>query len=135
MQEKLSTGDIVVSYCTKCRLNLDHTIAAMEGETIVKVACKTCGGTHKFRDPADAQKARAPRAKKGSALKPSAETLWKSTMAAAKGKEHVYTMTAKYQVGDIILHDRFGKGVVVKLYPNKCEMLFQDKERLMASAN
>ncbi len=135
MQEKLSTGNSVVSYCTKCRLNLDHTIAAMEGETIVKVSCKTCGGTHKFRDPADAPKARAPRPKKGGVLKPSAETLWKATIAGAKGNEHIYTMTAKYRVGDIILHDRFGKGVVVKLYPNKCEMLFQDKERLMASAN
>ena len=135
MQEKLSTGNAVVSYCTKCRLNLDHTIAAMEGETIVKVSCKTCGGTHKFRAPADAPKARAPRAKKGGALKLSAETLWKSTLEGAKGKEYIYAMTAKYRVGDIILHDRFGKGVVMKLYTNKCEMLFHDKERLMASAN
>jgi hypothetical protein len=135
MLEKSSTGKAVVSYCTKCRLNLDHTIAAMEGETIVKVSCKTCGGTHKFRNPADAPKVRAPRAKKGGALKPSAEALWMSTLAGAKGEEYAYAMTAIYHVGDIILHDRFGKGVVVKLYPNKCEMLFQDKERLMASAN
>ncbi len=135
MQEKLSTGDIVVSYCTKCRLNLDHTVAAMDGETIVKVSCKTCGGMHKFRDPADTPKIRAPRVKKGGTLKPSAEALWESAIAGAKGKEYAYTMTAKYQIGDIIIHDRFGKGVVMKLYLNKCEMLFHDRERLMASAN
>lgn len=135
MPEKLLAGDNIASYCTKCKLNLDHTIVAMEGEAIVKVTCKTCGGTHKFRNPADAPKVRAPRAKKGSVIKPSAEALWESSLAEAKGTEHVYTMTAKYRIGDIILHDRFGKGVVVKLYPNKCEMLFQDKERLMASAN
>lgn len=135
MPEKLLAGENIASYCTKCKLNLDHTIVAMEGETIVKVTCKTCGGTHKFRNPADAPKVRAPRAKKGSVIKPSAETLWVSTLAEAKGKEHVYTMTEKYRIGDIILHDRFGKGVVLKLYPNKCDMLFQDKERLMASAN
>jgi hypothetical protein len=33
------------------------------------------------------------------------------------------------------MHDRFGKGVVLKLYTNKCDMLFKDRERLMASAN
>ena len=44
-------------------------------------------------------------------------------------------MGSKYRVGDIVNHDTFGKGVVQKLYTNKCDVLFQDKERLMASAN
>ena len=56
-------------------------------------------------------------------------------MAAAKGKEHVYSMAAKYRVGDIVLHQTFGKGIVLKLYVNKCDMLFKDRERLMATAN
>jgi hypothetical protein len=56
-------------------------------------------------------------------------------MAAATGKEHMYTMTATYRVGDILLHEQFGKGVVLKLAPKKCLVLFQDQERLMVSAN
>ncbi len=44
-------------------------------------------------------------------------------------------MAARYEVGDVVIHDKFGKGVVTKTYQNKCDMLFQDKERLMASAN
>jgi hypothetical protein len=44
-------------------------------------------------------------------------------------------MDTKYRVGDIVDHDRFGKGVVLKLLVNKCEVLFQDQERLMASGN
>jgi hypothetical protein len=133
MPEKPLAGDNIASYCTKCKLGLDHAIVAMDGETIVKVKCKTCGGTHKFRDPADPPKVRASKAKKGGAK--SAETLWEAGIAGAKGKEHVYTMTAKYRVGDLINHHTFGKGIVQKLYSNKCDMLFQDKERLMASAN
>ena len=35
----------------------------------------------------------------------------------------------------VVLHEQFGKGVVVKLSTRKCTALFQDKERLMASAN
>ena len=56
-------------------------------------------------------------------------------MAAATGQEHQYTMTAQYRIGDIVLHEQFGKGVVLKLAPQKCLVLFQDQERLMASAN
>jgi len=56
-------------------------------------------------------------------------------MAAASGEEQVYTMAATYCVGDIVLHEQFGKGVVLKLSTKKCTVLFQDKERLMASAN
>jgi hypothetical protein len=44
-------------------------------------------------------------------------------------------MSGKYRIGDVVLHNTFGKGVVRKTYLNKCDMLFKDKERLMASAN
>jgi hypothetical protein len=44
-------------------------------------------------------------------------------------------MTATYRIGDIVLHAQFGKGIVLKLAPQKCLVLFQDQERLMASAN
>ena len=135
MLEKNLAGENIASYCTKCKLNLDHTIVAMDGETIVKVTCKTCGSKHKFKSPTDAPKARAPRAKNGNGTKMSAESLWEAGMAEAKGKSRVYDMAAKYRIGDIVMHDRFGKGVVRKLYMNKCDMLFKDKERLMASSN
>jgi hypothetical protein len=41
----------------------------------------------------------------------------------------------KYRIGDIVNHQTFGKGVVLKLYTHKCDMLFKDRERLMASTN
>jgi hypothetical protein len=132
MLEKLAAGAKITSYCTKCRLNLDHTIVAMDGEVIVKVKCNTCGGSHKFRDPADVKKPRAPR-KTVDAAK-TAETLWETCLAEAKGKERVYDMAGKYRVGDIVVHNTFGKGVVRKVYFNKCDMLFRDRERLMAAA-
>ncbi len=134
MLERYSAGDNIAAYCTKCKLTLDHTIVAMEGETIIKVQCKTCGGRHKFRSQADASKVQSPRVKQGDATK-TAVNLWETSIAEAKGKEHVYKMTGKYRVGDIVNHDKFGKGVVMKLYMNKCDVLFQDRERLMASAN
>jgi hypothetical protein len=135
MPEKNSVGQNINSYCGKCKLNLDHTIMAMDGEAISKVRCKSCGGSHKFRSPLDAQKVRKPRAKKGAGEIATAEIIWAAGLAEAKGKERDYSMAAKYRVGDVVNHQTFGKGVVVKLYANKCDMLFRDRERLMASTN
>ncbi len=133
MIEKHSAGDTITSYCTRCKLGLDHVIVAVDGEEIVKVKCKTCGSSHKFRDPANVKKPRAIRKKEDAAKV--AETLWESCLAAAKGKERMYDMGGKYRVGDVVLHNTFGKGVVRKIYLNKCDVLFKDKERLMASSN
>jgi hypothetical protein len=134
MPEQYAAGGTIVSYCTKCKLNLDHSIVAMVGEAVGKVNCKTCGSTHKFRDPS-APKPRTARAKAADALTPSRTVNWEAGIAGAKGRERAYSMAGKYRVGEVIVHDRFGKGIVLKLYMNKCDVLFQDKERLMASAN
>lgn len=135
MLEQNSAGKNIESYCTKCKLNLDHTIMAMNGEMIAKVRCKTCGGAHKFKSPAEAPKPRKPRAKKGAGAEATAAIIWEAGLSEAKGKEREYNMAVKYRVGDVVNHSTFGKGIVVKLYANKCDMLFKDKERLMASGN
>lgn len=136
MAEKDAAGENIASYCPKCKLSLDHTIVVRDGERSAQVTCNTCGSMHPFKQPDDAPKARSSRAKKGQGAQPSVAARWEASIAAATGKEpHVYTTVAKYCIGDIVLHEQFGKGVVLKLSTNKCNVLFQDKERLMASAN
>jgi len=133
--EQNSIGKNIGSFCGKCKQNLDHTIMTMEGDVIAKVRCKSCGSTHKFKNPLDAQKTRKPRVKKVGGEAATAEIVWAAGLAGAKGKERDYTIAARYRVGDIVNHHTFGKGVVLKLYANKCDMLFKDRERLMASTN
>ena len=139
MPEKKSAGNglgkSIESYCGKCKLMREHTIMTMDGETVAKVRCASCGSMHKFKDLLEAQKVRKPRAKKGAGEAETAQIVWEAGLAKAKGKEREYTMAAKYRVGDVINHHTFGKGIVVKLYAQKCDMLFKDKERLMASTN
>jgi hypothetical protein len=107
---------------------------AIDSQQITTVICTTCGGVATFTPASAPPKARAARAKKGS-IAPSVEPLWRARMAAATGKERRYTRTVAYRIDDILLHEQFGKGVVVRLATKKCYVLFQDKERLMASAN
>lgn len=132
MQDTYSAGASIASQCTKCKLNLDHTVVAMDGAVVAKVKCRTCGSVHKFRDPSAVKKPRVSRKK---SAEPPASALWHACLAQARGKELVYNMTGRYRVGDILIHDKFGKGVVRKLSMNKCHVVFEDKERLMASAN
>lgn len=133
MVEKYAVGERMTTHCTQCQLQRDHTIAAMDGKRIATVTCTSCGSTSTFTP---APKARGTRAKKGAAAGlPSVASQWEAKMAAATGKEHRYAMTATYRIGDIVLHEQFGKGIVLKLATKKCHVLFQDKERLMASAN
>jgi len=135
MVEKNLAGKSVVSYCGKCKVSRDHTIMTMDGETIGKVRCQECGSMHKFSDPLVAQKVRKPRAKKDAGDATTAESAWSAGLAGAKGKERAYSMDTNYRIGDIVNHQTFGKGVVMKLYANKCDMLFKDRVRLMASTN
>jgi hypothetical protein len=133
--EKYLAGDNIASWCTKCKLALDHTIIAMDGEQVLKVKCRTCGSAHKFRNPADPPKTRARRGASADGAAAAGGSRWEVALKESSGRSHPYTMDGKYRVGDLVLHDRFGKGVVLRLYVNKCDVLFEDRERLMASGN
>jgi hypothetical protein len=135
MQEKIKTGQNIDSYCGKCKQSSEHTIMALDNETVSKVRCRSCGSTHKFKSPADAAKVRKPRKKQCAGEGAAAEIVWAAALAKAKGDGCDYRMAAHYRIGDIVNHQTFGKGIVLKLYVNKCGMLFKDGERLMASTN
>jgi hypothetical protein len=135
MQDSNAAGKNIESYCGKCKQNRDHTIMTMDGEAVAKVRCKDCGSMHKFRSAAEARKVRKPKVISAAEAAATAELIWEAGLAKAKGKAQDYDMAGKYRVGDIVNHWVFGKGVVVKLHDNKCDMLFKDKERLMASSN
>ena len=128
-------GQNIDSYCGRCKLSLNHTIMVMNGKVVSKVRCKSCGSSHKFRSPIDSQKIRESMTKKRVGESATAEIIWEAGLAGAKGIEREYSMTSKYRIGDIVNHQTFGKGIVMKLYANKCDVLFRDKERLMASTN
>jgi hypothetical protein len=135
MPGKKLMGLHLESYCGKCKANRVHAIMKMEGGTVAKVRCKICGSLHKFRPPLDEAKVHKSKAIKSIGEEQTAELVWAAGLAEAKGRERDYSMALKYRVGDIVNHQTFGKGIVIKLHTNKCDMLFKDRERLMASTN
>ncbi len=135
MLEPRAVDEYITAYCLKCKSNLSHTVVERDGDTAYLVACNACGNKHPYKLRLTPPKPRVARAKKGTTPSLPVGARWEARIAAAQGTELVYTMGAVYRIGDIVLHEQFGKGVVLKLATNKCHVLFQDKERAMASAN
>jgi hypothetical protein len=135
MTDRIITGGDIDSYCTRCKLNLEHIVLAMVGGAVVKVKCKTCGSIHRFKGM-PVVRPKSPR-KEGTASKSfvTCQALWEAAMGEAHGPELPYDMEKSYRAGDLIAHSIFGKGVVQKTLFKKCTVLFKDKERILATAN
>jgi hypothetical protein len=135
MTDRISTGGDIDAYCTKCKLNLEHFVLAVVAGAVVKVKCKTCGSIHRFKGT-PAAKPKAPR-KVSASSKPlvSTQAQWEAAVDAAPRPELPYDMESSFRDGDLIVHNFFGKGVVLKTYFRKCSVLFRDKERLLATSN
>lgn len=42
-------GDLIDDYCPRCKLLLNHAIASIMEDQVVKVICKTCYTEHAYR--------------------------------------------------------------------------------------
>jgi hypothetical protein len=144
--ERLSAGKEVLSYCTKCRMDLLHVIIAMQGDRIVRVQCKTCRGDHVYKAPKgvkDPSMAPPPRSagsatgeKKVPAARVAVETEWARLMKENAGKPlRDYAADQKFAVGDRLKHPLFGEGVVMKiLFPKKVEICFSMDVKVLVHA-
>ncbi|MBZ0156023.1 MAG: hypothetical protein K8I29_07375 [Alphaproteobacteria bacterium] len=141
MERKLSAGEEVSSYCTRCKLDLTHIVIAMVGQKIVKVQCRTCGSIHGYRNREPVKRAAGGGEHRTGGVRKSQEPvrtgidMWEAGMAKARGRELPYDMGQSFEEGDIIAHPSFGKGVVLRTHYRKCDVLFRDRERALASAN
>ncbi len=153
MAQTYKTGGDCDAYCTKCKMDLAHTIVAMVGGEPVQVKCNTCGGFHKYRPTAAARAAakaakkttartttrsssatkaaatRAQRAKERSQAELTAR--WEAAMEARdKGNSRPYDVHETYAEDDVILHPKFGLGLVLEVtQPKRARVLFRDAER------
>lgn len=49
--DPVAVGRDIDAHCSRCRLDLAHTIIAMVGEKVVQARCNTCGAVHRFKAP------------------------------------------------------------------------------------
>ena len=135
-----TTGGNCDAWCTKCKLDLAHTIHAMVDGQPVKVECNTCHGIHKYRPTAEMKAAaKAARARRSSGTRkttpkaPPVPTQWREALERLQGVDQQrYHVKTVFEVDHIVDHPKFGVGVVVKiLEPTRARVIFRDEERTM----
>lgn len=134
---KFAAGKEVLSYCSKCKLVLAHTIVSMKDEnTIGKVECRTCKTTQAYKDPSTrTKKVKSKSMIPGGRTKTmSVNDLWTEEIAKAKGKPVPYTIRHTFVVGDMVDHKKFGLGIVQDIVDGKIEVLFQHDIKTLVHA-
>ena len=137
----LAVGKEIVSYCTKCKMDLCHTIMSMTGGLPARVICRTCKSEHNFKAKKGVKEpgavaasrgspgtsTRAPRAAKAKVEKTvPVELEWMKQMNASHSPVRNYAANEAFKSGERVSHPSFGEGVIQKLiFPNKVEILFR----------
>ena len=122
MAVKFKVGGEIVSWCTKCKLILDHTIVALVDASPKKVKCHTCKGHHNYREKAPVAKSPGKRRVKQTAYEVSMSRLGDAYDFSSAKK---YSMKGKFKVDQVIDHASFGIGFVISSLDHKIEALFE----------
>jgi hypothetical protein len=147
MPKLLKVAGEVDSYCTKCRLVLNHRIVSMKSGKAHQVECLTCRTTHLWRAHAPGEKAPAggtervraggasPRVPRVSAAVKHEQTWEKALNGKGPHDFKPYNTGGSFQEGDLLRHKKFGDGLVTRVIDgHKVEVLFRDEARTLAQA-
>lgn len=149
MAKPLRVAGEVDSWCTKCRLVLNHRIVSMKVGKPYQVECLTCRSTHLWRAAAPGEKAAAGAGgsartarsapaggPKSTRVTPAMrqEQAWEKAIAGHGVHEFkAYNTTLTFQEGQLLRHKKFGDGVVTRVIDaHKVEVLFRDEPKTLA---
>ncbi len=142
--DRIEVGRDIDCRCTRCKMELAHTIIAIVDGRPARVKCNTCHTDRKYRAPKRTKAApvrRTTTAKARATQKATGyekQEQWNALMALAesRGEEHrAYNMRQTFGKGDVMMHKKFGLGVVMNcLADTKIRVCFRDGERIMVHA-
>src|SRR5262245_31885250 len=104
-------GGEVDAPCSRCKLDLAHTILAMVGTRIARVRCNTCGSDHAYRSPHSRARPAASRTRVG----PAERTVigFEAQLAALDpSTARDYRPADTYAAEQVLRHPTFGLGIV-----------------------
>lgn len=128
--QKLRPGDDVDAKCGKCQDVRTHAIIALDTQgQIERVQCRTCGGSHKYRNPV-AKRATS------SSTRSSASGSGRASASAIvpTGPTKPYSPRESFQIGDQISHPNFGIGLVNDVRDTKIDVKFGRETKTLIHA-
>ena len=130
MSTQYQAGENIVSWCTKCKLVLDHTIVAMVDDLPKKVKCNTCNGRHIFRAEEPVKKATSKSTRKPKITPYEAFRSELSEEALSNAKK--YVIKGNFRKDQVIDHTQLGIGLVTSVVQKtRIEVLFEKGEKLL----
>lgn len=153
----IAAGRDIDHYCTRCKMDLAHTIIAVVGDVPARVKCNTCHTERNFRrGRAAAADKKAGVVRRGKTAQASKRTTsnarstakarnasttyeksekWTTLMGKARkaGTDaKAYSMRDTYPKGAVVDHSKFGEGYVEEIVPpNKVLVCFEEGDRLL----
>ncbi len=129
-------ADDIIAHCPSCKKDLNHTIAAIEEDKIVKVLCVTCKKEHAYHAPqADKPPKKKRTVKKRASSKKTVSPLeeWEKAMEQIKDlSAKPYTLAGRFEAGEKLDHSTFGLGLVKNVNAAyKMEVVFKEGTKLM----
>jgi hypothetical protein len=135
-------GGEVDAFCTRCKMNLAHTILAMVGTKIARVRCNTCGGDHAYRSPPGSTdrpssstrgSTGAARATRSASEKPEKVVISFEEQLAGKDVAGApkYSPKDTYKVDQVIQHPTFGLGFVTAVRGDKVDVTFKSETKTL----
>ena len=137
MSNDYSVSGNVDGWCTKCKLELAHTIMAMSKNLPAKVKCNTCNSEHKYRTKQSGiSKPKSAKSKSPARKIKTQEANYNDYISRLTDHDltrvRIYSMDGSYKKDEIIEHTKFGVGIVLSLIQNnKIEMLFKDGPKVL----
>jgi hypothetical protein len=149
MPKPLRVAGEVDSWCTRCRLVLNHRIVSMKAGKAHQVECLTCRATHLWRPHAPGEKGATASGGERTRAAPSGaspatrssrapamrhEQQWEKAIAGRSMSDFkAYNVGGTFSEGDLLRHKKFGDGVVTRVIDaHKMEVLFRDEARTLA---
>jgi hypothetical protein len=148
MPKSLRVAGEVDSWCTRCRLVLNHRIVSMKTGKPHQVECLTCRSQHLWRpnapgdkstasvEPGRARPSSPPGGQRSRAPRGPTRQVQQWEQAIAGRALHAfksYSVAASFSEGDLLRHKKFGDGVVTRVIDaHKVEVLFRDEARTLA---
>ncbi len=135
MANAFKTGGEVDAFCSKCNLNLAHTILAMVGTKIARVKCNTCQADHVFRGIQTTMQANSFTKPRKSTRLSAADKVVIGFQQRIEGKDAAkarkYSAKDTYALEELIDHPTFGLGIVSDVRLDKVTIHFKADEKTL----
>ena len=127
-----AVGKDVDSFCSKCKMLLNHVVVAKVGDQIKRVKCLTCGSEHAHKLAATVTKPKSPAAKKAAPAKVRASD-WDVLMQGRDlTRAKRYKPDLAFHKNDVVDHPKFGMGLVLAdKEGTKIEVAFQEGPKVL----